>query len=45
MIMMIREMLENYHPKIRNSFAAFENLKQDSRDIGRAWGHIGDCKK
>jgi hypothetical protein len=27
------------------SFAALENLKQDSRDISRAWEHIEDSKK
>jgi hypothetical protein len=30
---------EDYQPKIRNSFAALENLKHDSRDISSAWEH------
>jgi hypothetical protein len=36
---------EDYQPKITKSFAALENLKHDSRDIGNAWENIRDSKK
>ena len=35
---------EDYQLKITHSFAALENLQDDSRDISREWKDIRDSK-